>query len=174
MERARTALSGARFEGFLRQLDAFVALPPAGTAPRLDEFARTVLDTRHDKVMHRGRRLGSLDERRLHRLRIAIKKLRYAATFLRPAFASPAFASRGARPYIEATVRLQGALGALNDRAVAAHMLADLATAARPTEDVARPLKALAKQAASGGKRRRHKLEQAWKDFRKAGCFWRE
>ena len=173
LERARTALSGARFEGFHRQLDAFVALPPAGTAPRLDEFARTVLDTRHHKVMHRGRRLGSLDERRLHRLRIAIKKLRYAATFLQPAFASPAFASRGAKPYIEATVRLQGALGALNDRAVAAHMLADLATAARPTEDVARPLKALAKQAASGSKRRRHKLEQAWKDFRKAGCFWR-
>jgi CHAD domain-containing protein len=106
--------------------------------------------------------------RRLHRLRIAIKKLRYAADFLRPAFASPM-----AKPYIEATVRLQGALGALNDRAVAAHVLADLATAARPTEDVAKPLKALAKQAASGDKRRRRKLERAWKTFRKAGRFWR-
>ena len=90
-----------------------------------------------------------------------------------PTSCEPAFASPLAKPYIEATVRLQGALGALNDRAVAAHMLADLATAARPTEDVARPLKALAKQAASGSKRRRRKLEQAWKDFRKAGCFWR-
>jgi CHAD domain-containing protein len=174
LERARTALSGARFEGFHRQLDAFVTLSPAGTHERLDEFARTVLDTRHDKVVRRGRKLGALDERRLHRLRIAIKKLRYAASFLRPAFASPAFASRGARPYIEATVRLQGALGALNDRAVAAHVLADLATAARPTEDVARPLKALAKQAASGSKRRRRRLERAWTDFRKAGCFWKE
>ena len=57
----------------------------------------------------------SLGSERLHRLRIAIKKLRYAADFLQPAFAS-----RAARPYIEATVRLQGALGALNDRAVAA------------------------------------------------------
>jgi CHAD domain-containing protein len=168
LERARTALSGARFEGFHRQLDAFATLSPAATAGRLDEFAGTVLDTRHDKVLKRGRKLGSLDERRLHRLRIAIKKLRYAASFLRPAFASPL-----AKPYIEATVRLQGALGALNDRAVAAHVLADLATAARPTEDVARLLKALAKQAASGSKRRRRKLEQAWKDFRKAGCFWR-
>ena len=117
--------------------------------------------------------LVALDEKRLHRLRIAIKKLRYAAAFLQPAFAAPPFASRRAKPYIEATVRLQGALGALNDRAVAAHMLADLATAARPTEDVARPLKALARQAASGSKRRRRKLEQAWTDFRKAGCFWR-
>ena len=130
LERARTALSGARFEGFHRQLDAFVALSPASTHERLDEFARTVLDKRHDKVVRRGRKLGSLDERRLHRLRIAIKKLRYAADFLRPAFASHL-----AKPYIEATVRLQGALGALNDRAVAAHVLADLATAARPSED---------------------------------------
>jgi len=167
LERARTALSGARFEGFHRQLDAFVALPPAGTAPRLDEFARTVLGSRHDKVVRRGRKLSSLDERRLHRLRIAIKKLRYAADFLRPAFASPL-----AKPYIDATARLQGALGALNDRAVAAHMLADLATAARPTEDVAQPIKALAKQVASGSKRRRRRLERAWKDFREAGCFW--
>ena len=127
LERARTALSGARFEGFHRQLEAFAALSPASTDRRLDEFARSELGKRHDKVVHRGRRLGSLDERRLHRLRIAIKKLRYAADFLRPAFASPL-----AKPYIEATVRLQGALGALNDRAVAAHVLADLATAARP------------------------------------------
>ena len=169
LERARSALSGARFEGFHRQLEAFVALSPASTDKHLDEFARSELGKRHDKVVHRGRRLGSLDERRLHRLRIAIKKLRYAADFLRPAFASPL-----AKPYIEATVRLQGALGALNDRAVAAHVLADLATAARPSEDAARPLKALAKQAASGSKRRRRKLEQAWKEFRKAGCFWRD
>jgi CHAD domain-containing protein len=168
LERARTALSGARFEGFHRQLDAFVALSPAGAAERLDEFARTVLDTRHDKVAKRGRKLGSLDEKRLHRLRIAIKKLRYAADFLRPAFASPL-----AKPYIEATARLQGALGALNDRAVAAHVLADLATAARPSEDAGPPLKALAKQVASGNKRRRRKLERAWMEFRKAGCFWR-
>ena len=173
LERARSALSGARFEGFHRQLDAFVALSPADSHQRLEEFARAVLDARHHKVLQRGRKLGSLDEKRLHRLRIAIKKLRYAAAFLQPAFAAPPFASRRAKPYIEATVRLQGALGALNDRAVAADMLADLATAARPTEDVGRPLKALARQAARGGKRRRRKVERAWQDFRKAGRFWR-
>jgi len=167
LERARTALAGARFEGFHRQLEAFIALAPDSTHERLDEFAQSVLDKRHDKVEQRGRKLGSLDARRLHRLRIAIKKLRCAADFLRPAFASPL-----SKPYIEATARLQGALGALNDRAVAAHVLADLATAARPREDAGPALKALAKQAASGSKRRRRKLERAWRDFRKAGRFW--
>jgi CHAD domain-containing protein len=168
LERARTALSGARFDGFHRQLDAFVALSPAGAHERLDEFARAVLERRHEKVMKRGRKLQSLDDRRLHRLRIAIKKLRYAAVFLRPAFAS-----RAAKPYIDATVRLQAALGALNDRAVAAHVLADLATAARPTEDVGRLLKDLAREVEGGGKHRRRKVFRAWDDFGKAECFWR-
>jgi CHAD domain-containing protein len=169
LRHARAALSGARFAAFDRGLTAFVSRSPA-PAPdvRLDAFGRAVLDMHRAKALRRGRKLHTFDAERLHRLRIAIKKLRYAATFL-----ASAFASKEAKPYIEATVRLQGALGALNDRAVAAQMLADLATAARPTEDVAPPLKALAKQVASGEKRRRRRLERAWKDFRKAERFWR-
>ena len=49
---------------------------------------------------------------------------------------------------------------------------ADLATAARPTEDVKKPLRRLAKQAEAGGKRRRRKLERAWETFRKTERFW--
>jgi CHAD domain-containing protein len=178
LQRARAALSSARYAAFDEQLEAFAAgrsmqpgateAPPDAQSSRLDTFGRSVLDARHGKVLRRGRSFERLSEEHLHRLRIGIKKLRYAATYLSPAFASPA-----AKPYIEATVRLQGALGALNDRAVAARMLADIATAARPTEDAAGPLKVLARQAARGEKRRRRKLERAWKEFRKAGRFWR-
>lgn len=167
LQRARSALAGARFTAFDRQLATFATHHAPAATGHLDEFGRRVLDSRHHKVVRRGRGLDRLGEEQLHRLRIAIKKLRYAAAYLQPAFASG-----DAKPYIEATVRLQGALGALNDRAAAARMLADLATAARPTEDVARPLKVLARQAASGEKRRRRKLERAWKEFRKAGRFW--
>jgi CHAD domain-containing protein len=168
LERARAALSGARYNAFDGQLTAFVeeALPHGNG--RLDAFGSDLLERRHRKVEQRGRHLAQLGGKELHRLRIAIKKQRYAATFLRPAFAS-----REAKAYIEATVRLQGALGALNDRAVAAQMLDDIAVAARPSEDVTRLLRQLAKQAESGEKRRRHKLERAWKQFRKAECFWR-
>jgi len=167
LQRARAALSGARYNAFDRQLIAFADQPPSGRNTRLDDFGREVLEKRHRKVERRGRGLDELNAEELHELRIAIKKQRYAATFLQPAFASAA-----AKPYIEATVRLQGALGALNDRAVAAQMLADIATATRPTEDVAGALKALAKQAAGGDKRRRRKLERAWKDFKKTERFW--
>lgn len=171
LERARAALGSARYQAFDQRLATFAATPgstDAADALRLDEFGRHVLDTRHAKVVRRGRLLAKLSEEKLHRLRIGIKKLRYAATYLSPAFASPL-----AKPYIEATVRLQGALGALNDRATAARMLADIATASRPSEDTAPSLKVLAKQAASGEKRRRRKLERAWKEFRQVERFWR-
>ena len=51
--------------------------------------------------------------------------------------------------------------------------LADIANAARPSEKVGPLLAKLAKQAASGNKRRRRKLERAWRKFEKAGRFWR-
>jgi CHAD domain-containing protein len=168
LERARTALSGARYNAFDGQLTAFVEAAPPQGGGRLDAFGRALLDKRHGKVERRGRHLAHLGQTQLHRLRIAIKKLRYAAVFLRPAFASAE-----AKAYIEAAVRLQGALGALNDRAVAIQMLDDIAVAARPSEDVARMLRELAKQAAAGEKRRQAKLQRAWKQFRKAGRFWR-
>jgi hypothetical protein len=37
---------------------------------------------------------------------------------------------------------------------------------------VKKPLKRIAKQAEAGDKRRRRKLERAWKAFRKAERFW--
>jgi triphosphatase len=171
-DRARTALSGARYNAFDGQLTAFVeaapAAPPTESPGRLEDFGRTLLDQRHAKVERRGQHLKSLNHEELHRLRIAIKKLRYAASFLRPAFAS-----EGAKAYIEATTRLQGALGAMNDRAVAGRMLDDIAVAARPTENVEQSLRTLAKQAASGDKRRWQKLQQAWKQFKEVERFWR-
>lgn len=169
IERARTALSGARYNAFDGQLVTFIQGDPAeGSSGRLEDFGRSLLDHRHVKVDHRGRHLASLDDEQLHRLRIAIKKLRYAATFLRPAFAS-----NTAKAYIDVTVRLQGALGAMNDSVVASQMLEDIAIAARPTEHVEQVLAQLGKQARSGNKRRRRKLEAAWKKFRKAERFWR-
>jgi CHAD domain-containing protein len=170
-DRARTALSGARYNGFDSQLTAFAQTAPTaatGDEDRLEGFGRALLERRHAKVERRGQHLRTLDPEELHQLRIAIKKLRYAASFLRPAFAS-----EGAKAYIEATVRLQGALGALNDRAVAGQMLDDIAVAARPSENVELPLRKLAKQAASGDKRRRQKLQQAWKQFKEVERFWR-
>jgi len=169
LERARAALSGARYNGFDGQLVAFVQASPVRHSGRLDDFGSFLLDQHHSKVERRGRHLEDLSDEQLHKLRIAIKKLRYAATFL-----APAFASETAKAYIETTVRLQGALGAMNDSAVAAGMLEDIAIAARPTENIEGALATLAKQAKSGNKHRWHRLRAAWKKFKKAERFWRD
>jgi CHAD domain-containing protein len=174
LERARAALTSARFSAFDAELLQFKGtIPETPPVGRLEDFGREVLERRHAKVEQRGRKLADLDGKRLHRLRIAIKKLRYAATFLQPAFPPPDFDSRSTSAYIQATVRLQGALGALNDREVADQMVADIAAAARPNEKVGGKLRKLANKASGGGKRRRRKLAEAWKKFEKAGCFWR-
>lgn len=174
MVRARTALSGARFATFDHALAAFVegapALPAGG---RLDDFAAAALEARHSKVVRRGHKIASLNSEGRHRLRIAGKKLRYAATFLRPAFKRRGFDSQAAAAYIDATARLQNALGALNDRTVAKKVIDDLTVAARPAEMADRPLHALAKRLSAGGKQRERRLERAWKAFRKAEPFWR-
>jgi len=172
--RARSALSGARFATFDHALAAFIDSAPATPGGgRLDAFAATALEARHTKVVRRGHKIASLDSEGRHRVRIAGKKLRYAATFLLPAFKRRGFDSQGAAAYIEATARLQNALGALNDRAMAQKVIDDLNVAARPAELVDRPLHALAKRLSAGGKRRERRLERAWKAFRKAEPFWR-
>ena len=112
LQRARSALSGARFEAFDRQLHIFLDLSPAHPTDRLDEFARAELDAHHARVMKRGAKFKSLDPHRLHRLRIAIKKLRYAADFLRPAFASAA-ALKGEHAW---AARILGARDVVSER----------------------------------------------------------
>ncbi len=173
MARARSALSGPRYEAFDAKLEAFAqALAPPGDDTLL-RFGAQALTLRHDKLDKAGHKIDHLEAKTLHKLRIAVKKLRYAAIFLQPAFAGPGFDKKAARAYIEATARLQGALGALNDREVAATLIADIAQAARPSETAAKPLGRLAKQLKAGTKRHRRRVAQAWKAFRKAEPFWR-
>ena len=172
LDRARAALASDRYSTFDTTLASFIEHEPATPSGELGAFGTAALQARHDKVAQRGRKIASLDGKRLHRLRIAIKKLRYASEFLQPAFAQPPFDSRAAKPYIEATARLQGALGTLNDHAVADQILASLTAASRLSETIDKALAKLGKQAKTGEKRRRQKLQRAWKRFEKVERFW--
>ena len=166
-ERARQALSGPRYEEFTQRLARMAETTPAPGGPALARFGSAALRDRHVKVYKRGHKIGHLNAEQLHRLRIAVKKLRYAAGFLRPAFDS-----KRAKAYIEATARLQGVLGSLNDRAVAAEIASDIAQAARPSEKVAKPLARLARQVQKGARKDHRRLARAWKAFREVEPFW--
>lgn len=84
-------------------------------------FAAKALDRRRKGLMKLARDLAGQDDISRHEARIAAKKLRYTAE----AFA-PLFATAEAKGFIKTLKRLQDELGALNDGAVAAELVARL------------------------------------------------
>src|SRR6185312_8771652 len=101
-------------EDFSHLLDDVAALSQSrlsiGTDDSLKRVARGLLKTAAKRVRKRGRRARGLEERDLHRLRIALKKLRYLAQ----AFA-PLYGGGKVRRYLLRLKRLQERLGHLND-----------------------------------------------------------
>ena len=86
------------------------------------DFAARALDRRWRKAVKLGHDLKNLDDAGRHRVRIAAKKLRYAAE----AFA-PLFAPEPGRRFVRKLKALQDSLGTLNDAAVARTLVAKLA-----------------------------------------------
>jgi inorganic triphosphatase YgiF len=77
------------------------------------DLAHLVLDKGLKRVRKRGRRFAELDPAARHALRIACKKLRYAAEFL-----GSLYGSRRPREYSRAVAKLQDCLGHMNDLSV--------------------------------------------------------
>ncbi|WP_244662133.1 CHAD domain-containing protein [Mesorhizobium huakuii] len=90
------------------------------------DFASGVFDRLWKKVAKGGNNLIDADDETRHEVRIAAKKLRYAAEFFEPLYKSKAEAKRHRR-FIMAMKDLQDQLGSLNDLATAPDMLAALA-----------------------------------------------
>lgn len=72
--------------------------------------AARLLDEYLIKAHKRGRQIKGLEQRDCHRLRISLKKLRYAAEFY-----GPLFRKKRVKSYINSIKKLQDLLGALND-----------------------------------------------------------
>lgn len=123
-------LDGKAWPRLLGNLDAWVAAPPVLTRRRpaesvapttsVPEAARLLVQERLERVRRQGRRCRKRpDETRLHRLRVACKRLRYLVEFFRPALPEALGALH------ERAVALQDLLGAANDAAVAARRLSE-------------------------------------------------
>jgi CHAD domain-containing protein len=126
-----------------------------------------VLDRYHRRARKLGRAIGSASLPRLHRLRIAVKKLRYAASFFRPLFVRAR-----ANPMLEALNGLQDLLGAINDGASAPALIEAASAAARgPLRPQARAI--IGHWNAAMLSDRRRALKHAWKAFRGCERFWR-
>jgi CHAD domain-containing protein len=95
---------------------------PLAYQTRLKPVARRILERQARRAKKRGRAARSHEEGDLHRLRIALKKLRYTAEFF-----APLYKKKKVKRYVGELKRLQESLGRLNDIAHARSVVAELA-----------------------------------------------
>jgi CHAD domain-containing protein len=174
--RARRAARSARYRHLILRLSAWLSaeswLAQADPAERaaledpIAEFASAVIERRYDRVRNKGRKLGALSPAALHRLRIAIKKFRYATDFF-----AGLYEEKSARNALNRLARLQDILGTMNDAATAANLMAhgfDGAAGRRALEAKGILLGWSSGRAAT----LKRGLMSAWKEFRAAKRFW--
>lgn len=168
------AASGADASLLLLDLSALSAAlraaPADPAAPLLAPYAAERLEARYGAALTLAPDIAALAVEQRHDLRLALKKLRYAADFLESLY--PPRAVRQAR---KALTRLQEGLGAFNDAAVAARLLADLAARAAPRRRASLERAALfvtGWAASDGGDAWRETCDR-WAGFTKTEPFWR-
>jgi CHAD domain-containing protein len=172
----RDAMASARWTRFILALAHWIhlrgwddeadAATRAALAEPLDEFAGRVLAKRAKAVKKRGKRFAELDAEHRHEVRKSLKKLRYAAEFLRGLYPEKA-----TRDYLKRLSRLQDAFGHLNDTATAETLLGELIDPSEPRLAEGRGLvlgwygRAAVEADAE--------LVADWEDFVAAEPFWR-
>jgi len=96
----------------------------------IEVFAAEQLRRRFRKVRKRGKQLAQLDANKRHKLRIQVKKLRYASEFFSGLFQDKK-ALRRQKKFMPALKRLQDGLGDLNDIVVDERLIASAAAPKR-------------------------------------------
>jgi CHAD domain-containing protein len=168
---AHRALESRRYYALMRALralsygDARPAPGPVRSLP-LRRHALAAVASLTAKARKRGRRLARLDGKDLHRLRIAVRRLRYGLLFL-----APLFPETRVRPLSAAVEALQETLGGINDCAVG-EKLAERARAEARGPQRRKARKLLLKRIASARAVRLGELEARWEVFRAAEGRW--
>jgi inorganic triphosphatase YgiF len=130
------------------------------------DFASAVLEERYRRVRKRGRKLERLSPAELHRLRIAIKKFRYASDFF-----AGLYDGKRARETLKRLARLQDILGAINDAATVGNLVGDVLHGAN-SRYAAEARGIMLGWSRGRASTLRRELNTAWKLFRSAERFW--
>ena len=132
--------------------------------PSLTSFAATVLQHRWKKLISSGKRIEELDVASLHGVRLRAKRARYAAEMF-----STLHHGKSAHRFVRRLSVLQQRLGALNDGAVASHLLAELGgVTGRHAYASGLVIGFLAARAAEI----RPRIIQAFEKFRRQPVYW--
>lgn len=130
-------------------------------------FAARLLARQHGKLTKRARKFKQLSTEQRHELRLAVKKLRYAADFFLPLFGGHASSKRYARRLSQ----LQERLGRYNDAATTRHLLARLPVADIPAA-AREAIGAVVGWQACRLAGTEPDLQSAWRDFRRTAHPW--
>jgi triphosphatase len=144
----------------------------AGFIQSAVERGADTLDARVEKAAKRAKHLDELDEKERHKLRIALKKLRYSAEFF-----APLFKGKRVGKFIDKLSDLQDAFGDMNDAATIDGVLHRITEQAPDSIDRG-PLNE-ATAFVYGWHRARvkrtwKKARERWRDFDGTKPFWRD
>lgn len=174
LESPRYARIVLRLFDFTETRGWLMGAPHAAPLMLVDSIAPGVLSRAHKKAVKAGRNLAtlSLDDR--HRLRIRVKKLRYAVEFLQNLYAKSE-----RKTYRKRLARLQDRFGHLNDVAVAERLFAALLDKAEASGQAADHCAELRRAAgaivgwhARGLADGEQDLLREWNDYLAAAPFW--
>lgn len=129
--------------------------------------AARILDARHALALKRGRRLAKQSPAQLHRLRIAVKKLRYAVEFFNDLFQVKVMAVQRAR-----LEKLQDILGFINDAEALEPLFATARAGVRRWP--AATADAVVMWHRQRAAQQRKRLASAWRRFREAPQPWQK
>ena len=177
-EAAREAILSDRYTTFLLKVGAWVesrgwrAQPVSEHSARLfepvEDLADHLLTRRAKKARRAGQGFADLSVVERHELRIALKKLRYAAEFFRSLYDD-----KPARRYIQQLAAFQDALGHLNDVATATRLLHELHDdGSRPAPGEPRAAGIVIGWHARGVTEAEPTLVSLWEGFANAKPFW--
>lgn len=102
----------------------------AASAP-IGKFAARRLNAAWRNVMGKGKGLGDLGPKRLHQLRISLKRMRYAVDFF-----APLFAKKQVRKFGSSLEKMQDCLGLIHDDMVSRQIVADFGLGERDRTEI--------------------------------------
>ncbi len=125
MAQAKVLAGSAAFQHTQNQVREWLERGPWRTSAqpgnKILDYACDALENAHARLGKRARDIDWPDRRDRHRVRIALKRLRYACDFF-----ADCFPARAVRPFLARLSTLQDTLGELNDLAVARTLLGEL------------------------------------------------
>jgi CHAD domain-containing protein len=169
---AITCVSSVDFDLFADDVAALASSQlPLSRMRRLPRTAERMLDRQVRRVKKRGRVAKNREEGDMHRLRIALKKLRYTAEFF-----APLYPRKDVARYLQKLRGLQNHLGDLNDAANVRSVVGSLMREKGKKEDDAIMRYAAGAMVGWYGAQAPGAIRQAlkrYKKFKRVRPFWR-